>query len=184
MQIDVTDTASLLTSIERSRRGRNASMVSSLLWYRPSHTSYRAHGRRRLTRNGRQLHRMFMTATAAAREMMKYGCKGSICLVASMSGIIANKGMASPVYDSSKAAVIQLARSLAMEWAAGHDGRSGKRVNSLSPGHVMTPTVQQVLEHNPGMQEIWKTRTWSTGWRKQPHLKARPFSYSARRAHS
>ncbi|KJZ70973.1 hypothetical protein HIM_09628 [Hirsutella minnesotensis 3608] len=33
-----------------------------------------------------------------------------------MSGLVANKGMVSPVYNSSKAALIQLTRSLAMEW--------------------------------------------------------------------
>lgn len=59
----------------------------------------------------------FMTATAAARVMFKYRCRGSICLVASMSGSVANKGLLSPVYNSSKAALIQLARNLAMEWS-------------------------------------------------------------------
>lgn len=49
--------------------------------------------------------------------MLKYKCKGSICLIASMSGLVANKGLLSPVYNSSKAAVIQPARCLAMEWS-------------------------------------------------------------------
>lgn len=75
-----------------------------------------------------------------------------------MSGIIANKGMSSPVYNSSKAAVIQLARSLAMEWTPiQSDRRGGIRVNSLSPGHVMTPAVQKLLERNPGMREMWES---------------------------
>ncbi|GFF92373.1 putative short chain dehydrogenase/oxidoreductase [Aspergillus lentulus] len=94
---------------------------------------------------------VFNSATAAARQMFKYQRKGSILLVASMSGLIANKGMTSPVYNSSKAAVIQLARSLAMEW-----GRQGIRVNSLCPGHVLTPMVEQVFEQNPAAKAIWE----------------------------
>ncbi|KAF4165859.1 hypothetical protein CNMCM6936_007270 [Aspergillus lentulus] len=94
---------------------------------------------------------VFNSATAAARQMFNYQKKGSILLVASMSGLIANKGMTSPVYNSSKAAVIQLARSLAMEW-----GRQGIRVNSLCPGHVLTPMVEQVFEQNPAAKAIWE----------------------------
>lgn len=45
---------------------------------------------------------VFVCATAAARQMMLYRCRGAILLVASMSGIIANKGMISPVYNSLK----------------------------------------------------------------------------------
>lgn len=60
--------------------------------------------------------RVFMSCTAVAREMFKYKCRGSICIVASMSGLVANEGLLSPVYNSSKAACLQLARNLAMEW--------------------------------------------------------------------
>lgn len=94
---------------------------------------------------------VFNSATAAARQMFNYQTKGSILLVASMSGVIANKGMTSPVYNSSKAAVIQLARSLAMEW-----GRHGIRVNSLCPGHIITPMVEQVFQQNPAARATWE----------------------------
>ncbi|KAJ5246393.1 hypothetical protein N7468_001376 [Penicillium chermesinum] len=94
---------------------------------------------------------VFNTATAAARQMLHYESPGSMLLVASMSGLIANKGMTSPVYNSSKAAVIQLTRSLAMEW-----GRSGIRVNSLCPGHVVTPMVEMVFQKNPASRAIWE----------------------------
>ncbi|KAJ5771788.1 hypothetical protein N7520_002317 [Penicillium odoratum] len=94
---------------------------------------------------------VFNSATAAARQMLKYQQGGSIVLVASMSGLIANKGMTSPVYNSSKAAVIQLARSLAMEW-----GRHGIRVNSLCPGHVITPMVEEVFQQNPAARATWE----------------------------
>ncbi|PYI06750.1 NAD(P)-binding protein [Aspergillus sclerotiicarbonarius CBS 121057] len=94
---------------------------------------------------------VFNSATAAARQMFNYQQKGSILLIASMSGLIANKGMTSPVYNSSKAAVIQLSRSLAMEW-----GRHGIRVNSLCPGHIITPMVEEVFQQNPASRAVWE----------------------------
>ncbi|KAG8418509.1 hypothetical protein J3458_005916 [Metarhizium acridum] len=99
---------------------------------------------------------VFMTAQAGARAMIKYRCRGSICLVASMSGVVANKGMFSPVYNSSKAALIQLARNLAMEWSPlREDGSGGIRVNCLSPGHIETPMVRELFERDGDLREIW-----------------------------
>ncbi|PLB51090.1 putative short chain dehydrogenase/oxidoreductase [Aspergillus steynii IBT 23096] len=94
---------------------------------------------------------VFNSATAAARQMFNYQQKGSIVLIASMSGLIANKGMTSPVYNSSKAAVVQLSRSLAMEW-----GRHGIRVNNICPGHIITPMVEQVFQQNPAARAVWE----------------------------
>ncbi|KAM3528408.1 hypothetical protein NHJ13051_002389 [Beauveria bassiana] len=100
---------------------------------------------------------VFVTAQASAKAMMKHKTRGaSICMVASMSGLVANKGMRSPVYNSSKAAVIQLARSLAMEWSPlREDGSGGIRVNCLSPGHIETPMVLELFEKDPGMKKKW-----------------------------
>lgn len=55
----------------------------------------------------------FTYATAAGRQMLERKCRGSVILVASMSGLIANKGMHSSAYNYLKAAVVQLARNLA-----------------------------------------------------------------------
>ncbi|KPM42796.1 hypothetical protein AK830_g3754 [Neonectria ditissima] len=100
---------------------------------------------------------VMMTATSAARQMMKYKCRGSICLIASISGMEASKGLISPVYNSSKAAVIQLARNLAMEWSpVKKDGTGGIRVNCISPGHILTPMVRKNFEEVPGLQEDWE----------------------------
>jgi len=102
---------------------------------------------------------VFICATEAAKKMMKYSCRnGSILLVASMSGMIANKGMLSPVYNSSKAAVIQLTRSLAMEWGRVNEkGEGGIRVNCLCPGHIVTPMVEKILEEEPESKEVWES---------------------------
>ncbi|KAI9930325.1 hypothetical protein ASPWEDRAFT_108069 [Aspergillus wentii DTO 134E9] len=94
---------------------------------------------------------VFNASTAAARQMFNYQQKGSILLVASMSGFIANKGMVAPIYNSSKAAVVQLTRSLAMEW-----GRYGIRVNSLCPGHIITPMVEEIFQQNPESKATWE----------------------------
>ena len=99
---------------------------------------------------------VFLSATAVAREMRKYKCRGSILIVASMSGFVANKGLISPVYNSSKAAVIQLSRSLAMEWGKiEEDGSGGIRVNSLCPGHIETPMVKKNFEDDPALKKTW-----------------------------
>jgi NAD(P)-dependent dehydrogenase (short-subunit alcohol dehydrogenase family) len=76
---------------------------------------------------------VFLSCQAEARVMLAYG-GGSIINVASMSGTIVNRGLLQAHYNSSKAAVIHLSKSLAMEWA-----RSGIRVNALSPGYTLTP---------------------------------------------
>ena len=59
---------------------------------------------------------VFISAGACAREMNRYKTPGTMCLVASMSGNIANKGFLASVYNSPKAAVQQLTHNLAMEW--------------------------------------------------------------------
>jgi NAD(P)-dependent dehydrogenase (short-subunit alcohol dehydrogenase family) len=99
----------------------------------------------------------FIAATAAAKQMFALKCRGTVLFIGSMSGVIANKGMLSPVYNSSKAAVVQLTRNLAMEWGkVNEDGTGGIRVNCLSPGHIVTPMVRETLEQSPGAEEIWK----------------------------
>lgn len=96
------------------------------------------------------------TASSAAKMMIKYKCGGSICIIASMSGLVANKGMNSPVYNASKAALIQLARNLAMEWGLPKDESTpGIRVNCISPGHIVTPMVEKTFEQQPELEELW-----------------------------
>ena len=94
---------------------------------------------------------VFMAATSVARRMREYHCPGSMIFIASMSGFVANKGLITPVYNSSKAAVIQLGRNLAMEW-----GKEGIRVNSLCPGHIITPMVQKNFEDDPSLKGTWE----------------------------
>ncbi|KAF3011290.1 hypothetical protein E8E15_001792 [Penicillium rubens] len=103
------------------------------------------------------LYGAFNSATATARRMLKFKTPGSIILVASMSGLIANKGIFSPVYNASRAAVIQLRRNLAQEWEpVDAEGRGGIRVNNLSPGHIYTSMAKKAMQDNPRAKEVWE----------------------------
>src|ERR1700753_3694381 len=117
---------------------------------------------------------VYLSAVSCARQMIKYKTPGSLLLVGSMSGLIANKGFTASVYNSSKAAVIQLGRSLAMEWGKIIDGLP-IRVNVLCPGNIMTPVsncslikpgrpltrrlqmVAKNFEDDPGLRRLWES---------------------------
>jgi NAD(P)-dependent dehydrogenase (short-subunit alcohol dehydrogenase family) len=74
----------------------------------------------------------FITARAVGRQMIERK-SGSIILTASMSGHIANIPQCQCAYNASKAGVIMLGKSLAIEWA-----KHNIRVNTISPGYVRT----------------------------------------------
>lgn len=76
---------------------------------------------------------LFMSCQAEAGAMLENG-GGSIINIASMSGIIVNRGLKQVHYNTSKAGVIHLTKSMAMEWVD-----RGIRVNSISPGYTATP---------------------------------------------
>jgi len=76
---------------------------------------------------------VFLSCQAEARVMLPHK-RGSIINIASMSGVIVNRGLMQAHYNSSKAGVIHLTKSLAMEWSD-----RGIRVNAISPGYTLTP---------------------------------------------
>jgi len=65
--------------------------------------------------------------------VMAQGGGGVIINIGSISSIIVNRPQWQPAYNASKAAVHQLTKSLAAEWAA-----RNIRVNALAPGYVKT----------------------------------------------
>ncbi|MEP3280506.1 MAG: SDR family oxidoreductase [Stappiaceae bacterium] len=76
---------------------------------------------------------VFLSSQAEANAMLKHG-KGSIINIGSMSGVIVNRGLMQAHYNASKAGVIHMSKSMAMEWV-----ERGIRVNSISPGYTATP---------------------------------------------
>ncbi len=77
---------------------------------------------------------VWLSCQAEARAMLAHGLGGSIVNIASMSGVIVNRGLMQAHYNASKAGVIHMSKSMAMEWV----GRR-IRVNSISPGYTATP---------------------------------------------
>jgi len=77
---------------------------------------------------------IWLSCQAEARAMLAHGMGGSIVNIASMSGVIVNRGLMQVHYNASKAGVIHMSKSMAMEWVD-----RGIRVNSISPGYTATP---------------------------------------------
>jgi len=94
------------------------------------------------------LNGVFLTAQAAGKVMLKQG-SGSIINTASMSGHIVNIPQPQCAYNASKAAVTQLTKSMATEWAT-----RGVRVNSISPGYIGTELVMNA-PHLKALIEEW-----------------------------
>ena len=94
---------------------------------------------------------VFFCAQEEARVMGKAGY-GKIINTASMSGHIVNTPQNQIAYNTSKAGVIHMTRTLAAEWAA-----RGIRVNSISPGYTRTLLVENLLATPEGkaVKDIW-----------------------------
>lgn len=118
---------------------------------------------------------VFLSCQAEAAVMLPRG-RGSIVNIASMSGSIVNRGLTQAHYNSSKAAVIHLTRSLAMEWAT-----RGIRVNAISPGYTLTP-----MNRRPEVADQLKEFAASTPMRRigEPEEMAGPAVFLASGASS
>ncbi len=98
---------------------------------------------------------VFLCAQVEGREMIKAGY-GKIVNTASMSGSIVNMPQDQSHYNTSKAGVMHLTRSLATEWA-----EHGVRVNSISPGYTRTKLVEDLLQTPEGQKVLptWMAMT-------------------------
>lgn len=89
---------------------------------------------------GTNLSGAFWAAQAAAARMLAAG-GGSIVFTASTNALVGYRYYAD--YNASKAGLVALTRSLALEWAP------TVRVNAVCPGYVLTP--MQEAEYTPEM---------------------------------
>jgi NAD(P)-dependent dehydrogenase (short-subunit alcohol dehydrogenase family) len=94
------------------------------------------------------LNGLFWCCRAFGRHMLAAG-RGSIVNIGSMSGVVVNKPQPQAYYNTSKAAVHHLTKSLAAEW-----GARGVRVNAVAPTYVNTPLTAYAKTNKP-MFDAW-----------------------------
>lgn len=86
-------------------------------------------------------------STAAARRLVSLKRPGAIVNVASILGL--RQGAGVTAYAVSKAALIQMTKQHALEWA-----RHGIRVNALAPGYVETDLNRDFFATEAGQAQI------------------------------
>ena len=96
-----------------------------------------------------QLRAVYFVSQAVARVMQRQG-RGKIINIASMNSYRGFQGLS--LYGLAKAAVLQLTKTMAVEWAD-----DNIQVNGIAPGWIVTPLLdgmaptrkQWVLDHTP-----------------------------------
>jgi NAD(P)-dependent dehydrogenase (short-subunit alcohol dehydrogenase family) len=92
---------------------------------------------------------VFLCSQAAARLMLPRQ-SGSIINIGSISSRTVNVPQKQAVYNTSKAGVVMLSRSMAVEWAP-----HGVRVNSISPGYMKTEmTLSSMSQLFPAWESL------------------------------
>lgn len=94
---------------------------------------------------------VFLVARAFAQRLIAESKPGSVINMASISASIVNLPQSQTAYNSSKAAVVHLTKTLAIEWV-----KYGIRVNAVSPGYVWTEMNQKIPED---LRNFWVNAT-------------------------
>jgi NAD(P)-dependent dehydrogenase (short-subunit alcohol dehydrogenase family) len=79
---------------------------------------------------------------------------GNIINLSSMSGVVVNWPQPQASYNTAKAGMIMMTKSLASEW-----WQYGIRVNSIAPGYFDTDLCHEALSEGNPMGKEWLTRT-------------------------
>ncbi len=92
---------------------------------------------------------VFLCTKMIGGAMLARG-QGRVINIASISGIIANRGIAGRHYETAKAAVIHFTRATAADWAP-----RGVTVNAICPGLFMTEPNQAWAKKHPEVIETF-----------------------------
>lgn len=153
IETDVTDSSSVRAMIEAvvAKHGRIDCLVNNAGICRNTPSEDVSDEEWRLVMSI-DLDGVFYGCREVAKVMLKQGA-GTIVNIGSMSGMISNRPQPQSAYNTAKAGVIHLTKSLAGEWAS-----RGIRVNCISPGYIGTPMTKLGLE-TPEWRETWLSST-------------------------
>jgi NAD(P)-dependent dehydrogenase (short-subunit alcohol dehydrogenase family) len=90
----------------------------------------------------------FLCTRILGGEMVRRGTGGRVINIASISGMVANRGIGGRSYETAKAAVIHFTKATASDWAP-----HGVTVNAICPGGFFTAPNQRWAQENPGVIE-------------------------------
>jgi gluconate 5-dehydrogenase len=93
----------------------------------------------------------FVLCSRVGGAMLPRG-RGSVINVASISGIIVNKGIHGRAYETAKAALTAFTKTLAVDWAP-----SGVRANVIAPGGFLTEPNRRWFQEKPELQETFES---------------------------
>ncbi len=91
----------------------------------------------------------FICTKMIGGAMLQRG-EGRVINIASISGMIANRGIGGRHYETAKAALIHFTRATAADWAP-----RGVTVNAICPGLFMTEPNQEWAKKNPAVIETF-----------------------------
>jgi len=92
----------------------------------------------------------FNMSQILGREMIRQGTGGSIVFISSKSGVTVDIPQCQIAYNTSKAGVIMMAKTLAVEWA-----RYRIRANCIAPGNIRTDGLQKRIDNSDPYIAAW-----------------------------
>ena len=95
----------------------------------------------------------FVCTKLIGGAMVARGRGGRIINIASISGLISNRGIGGRSYETGKAAVVAFTRATAADWAP-----HGVTANAIAPGGFMTAPNQRWKSINPAIIETFRAQ--------------------------
>lgn len=118
---------------------------------------------------------VFFCSQAVAKQLIRQGGEGCIVNIASQAGLIGAPGRGP--YSGAKAGVINLTRSMAVEWA-----KHRIRVNAVAPTVTRSAMAEQAMRDNPVFAQSVKTMNLLRGDLAEPAEMSSPVIFLLSRA--